>query len=114
MKAPGGQVPAYELFLGGSYADGDARLGQRVSRTRIPAKMVPQAVRSMVEFYQTDRDDGEEFKNYIERKGPTVFDSVLEGFKEVGELNRETIDTYVDWSKTVKYVLERGEGECAI
>ena len=26
-KAPGGQVPAYELFLGGSYAPGDSRIG---------------------------------------------------------------------------------------
>ena len=34
--------------------------------------------------------------------------------KEVGELNRETIDTYIDWDKTIIYKLERGEGECAI
>ena len=114
MKAPGGQVPAYELFLGGSYDDGDARIGQRVARTRIPAKMVPQAVKKMIEFYQGERDDGEEFKNFVERVGPAAFDPVLGEFKEVGELNRDTIDTYIDWSKTVKYKLERGEGECAI
>ena len=113
-KAPGGQVPAYELFLGGSYDGGDSRIGQRVARTRIPAKMVPQALRKMIDFYETDRADGEEFKNYIERKGPATFDPILAEFKEVGELNRETIDTYIDWSKTVKYVMERGEGECAI
>jgi hypothetical protein len=35
-------------------------------------------------------------------------------FKDVPELNRETIGTYMDWDKTVKYIVERGEGECAV
>ena len=44
-KGPGGQVPAYELFLGGSYDNGDARIGQRV-KTKVPAKRMPDAPRS--------------------------------------------------------------------
>ena len=113
-KAPGGQVPAYELFLGGSYDDGDARIGQRV-KARVPAKMMPDAVRRLVEFYTQNRHDGELFKDFVARMGSAAFEPVLAGYKEqVGELNRETIDNYMDWDKTVIYKLERGEGECAL
>ena len=113
-KAPGGQVPAYELFLGGSYEDGDSRFGQRIPRMKVPAKRLPDAVRKTVEFYEAERNEGEEFKNFVARVGASAFEPVFSEFTEVGELNRDTIDTYVDWDKTAKYVLERGEGECAI
>ena len=113
-KAPGGQVPAYELFLGGSYEDGDARFGQRIPRMKVPAKRLPEAVRKTVRFYEAERGEGEEFKNFVARVGAAAFQPVFSEFTEVGELNRDTIDTYIDWDKTVKYKLERGEGECAI
>jgi sulfite reductase beta subunit-like hemoprotein len=113
-KAPGGQVPSYELFLGGSYDDGDARFGERIPRMKVPAKRVPDAVRKAIEFYESERDNGEEFKNFVSRVGASAFQTVFSEFTEVGELNRDTIDTYIDWDKTAKYILERGEGECAI
>ena len=114
MKAPGGQVPAYELFLGGSYEDGDSRIGQRV-RARVPAKMMPEALKRVLAFYQEQRHDGEVFKEFVARVGSKGFETLLEGFKgEIGELNRDTIATYMDWDKTVIYKMERGEGECAI
>ena len=112
-KAPGGQVPAYELFLGGSYDEGDARIGLR-TRTKVPAKLVPEATKRVIEFYQEQRTDGEQFKDFAARVGAPAFEPILQEFKDVGELNRDTIETYMDWSKTVIYKLERGEGECAI
>ena len=112
-KAPGGQVPAYELFLGGSYDDGDNRIGQRV-KARVPAKRIPDALKLMVGFYQEQRDEGELFKDFVVRVGAKAFEPMLEGLKETRELSRETIDSYMDWDKTVKYKLERGEGECAL
>lgn len=112
-KAPGGQVPSYELFLGGSYENGDSRFGARV-RTKVPAKKMPQAVGKILSFYQEKRNDGELFKDFVTRLGPKPFEPMLAEFKEVGELNRDTIHDYMDWDRTVKYKLERGEGECAI
>ena len=114
IKGPGGQVPAYELFLGGSYDEGDSRIGQRV-KARVPAKMMPDAVRRIVGFYEDRRNDGELFKDFVTRIGVESFEPLLGGYKgSVGELNRETIDTYMDWDKTVIYKLERGEGECSV
>ena len=113
MRAPGGQVPAYELFLGGSYDEGDARIGQRV-KGRVPAKKIPEAIGRMLTFYQEGREDGELFKDFVARVGSASFEPLLAGYKNVGELDRETIDTYMDWDKTVIYKMERGEGECAL
>ena len=112
-KAPGGQVPAYEMFLGGSYDEGDARIGLR-TKTKVPAKRMPEVIKRLVAFYQEERNEGELFKDFAARLGAPAFEPILQEFKEVGELNRDTIQTYIDWDKTVKYVLERGEGECAM
>ena len=112
-KAPGGQVPAYELFLGGSYEDADSRLGLRV-KTKVPAKRVPDALRKVIDFYRQERDGEEQFKDFAARIGAAAFEPLLSEFKETPELNRETIESYMDWDKTIKYKVERGEGECAV
>ena len=112
-KAPGGQVPAYELFLGGSYAPGDSRIGLRV-RGRIPAKRTPDALKRIIGFYEENRNDGELFRDFVVRVTPKAFAPLVEEFKETRELNRESIDAYMDWDKTIIYKMERGEGECSI
>ena len=57
-----------------------------------------------------------DFGAFVSRVGVSTLEPILQqsSVKEVGELNRETIDTYIDWDKTIIYKLERGEGECAI
>ncbi len=112
-KGSGGQVPAYELFLGGSYDDADSRLGLRV-KTKVPAKRVPEALEKVLAYYRQERNEGEQFKDFAARIGAPTFEPLLAEFKELPELNRETIESYMDWDKTVKYKLERGEGECAV
>ena len=112
-KGPGGQVPAYELFVGGSYDGGDSRFGLRV-KTKIPAKRMPDALRKVLGHYTSERNDGEFFKDFVARVGAESFESVLAEFKELPELSRETLGQYIDWDRTVKYAVERGEGECAV
>ena len=113
MKAPGGQVPAYEFFLGGSYDNADSRLAQRV-KSKVPAKRMPEALQLVIGYYQEQRNEGELFRDFVERVGTAVFEPMLKGLGDVPELNRDSLDQYIDWEKTVKYVLERGEGECAV
>ncbi|MBM3944430.1 MAG: nitrite/sulfite reductase [SAR202 cluster bacterium] len=109
----GQQVPAYELFLGGSYAPNDPRFGLRV-KTRVPSKRVPKAFKKVVAYYTANRNEGEEFKDFAVRVGTEPFEELLAEFKDIGDLNKQTIQTYMDWDKTVLYKLERGEGECAV
>ena len=113
-KGDGNQVPAYEIFLAGSYGNGDpARFGQRI-KTKVLAKQVPQVVRRLVELYQDRRQEGETFNQFVDRVGTEPFEALAGEHREAGSLNRENIDTYVDWTKTVLYKVERGEGECAV
>ena len=115
VKGPGGQVPAYELFLGGrSNEDAGTKIGERV-RARIPAKRAPEALKIVLDTYVEQRNSGEEFADYIERVGVDVFEEKFGEMKtDLGPLNRENIHSYMDWGKTVIYKLERGEGECAV
>ncbi|MDA1278730.1 MAG: nitrite/sulfite reductase [Chloroflexi bacterium] len=115
MKGPSGQVPAYELFLGGRSTEaGGTKIGERV-KARIPAKLAPAALKTVLDNYTTNRNEGEEFSQYIERVGVEQFETEFKKLKdEVGPLDRDHIQTYMDWGKTVVYKLERGEGECAV
>ena len=112
-KAPGGQVPAYEMFLGGGFENADTRIGLRV-KTKVPAKQMPKALAKVLDFYKAERQEDEIFRDFAARVGATSFEPLLAEFKELPELNRDSLDMYIDWDKTVKYVLERGEGECAV
>ncbi|MBP38171.1 MAG: ferredoxin--nitrite reductase [Chloroflexi bacterium] len=115
VKGPGGQVPAYELFLGGrSNEEAGTKIGERV-KARIPAKRAPEALKSVLDTYLSERNDGEEFADFIERFGVAKFEEEFGKLKaELGPLDRDNIQTYMDWGKTVVYKLERGEGECAV
>ena len=65
-------------------------------------------------MYVSERNENEEFKDFAVRVGSEKFEKALEMYKDVGELNRDTLPKYMDWDKTIKYVLERGEGECMV
>ena len=118
MKGDGGnQVPAYELFVGGSYNDLNGQSGSRIGmrpKGKIPAKKVPQIIRSVLDYYQGNRVGEETFNTFVDRVGVGPFEAIMAESQDLGPLNRENIDTYMDWNKTVLYKVERGEGECAV
>ena len=113
----GNQVPAYEMFVGGSYQDmssqTDSRIGLR-PKGKVVAKKVPVVIKEVLEYYQANRVESETFNNFVYRVGVEPFEEIMTKFRDMGPLNRDNIDTYMDWNKTVLYKVERGEGECAI
>ncbi|MBF8267955.1 MAG: nitrite/sulfite reductase [Dehalococcoidia bacterium] len=113
----GNQVPAYEMFVGGSYPDingqTETRIGLRL-KGKVPAKRAPEVVRRVLGYYQGHRLEAEPFNAFVDRVGTEPFEVITGELREVGPLNRENIGTYMDWGKTVLYKLERGEGECAV
>ena len=68
MKVNGHQMPAYIPHLAGSYDEGDVTMGKRL-KSRIPAKRVPDAVERWVRHYEENRNDGEQFNDFVERVG---------------------------------------------
>lgn len=114
----GNQVPAYEMFIGGSFQDLNGQTETRIGlrpRGKVPAKQVPNLIRYVLDYYQEHREDEDEsFNGFVDRVGVGPFEGIMGEFRNLGPLDRDHIDTYMDWSKTILYKLERGEGECAI
>ena len=121
IKGPdGSQIPAYELFLGGNYGDNrveDSRIGTRIPKVKVPAKLAPSLVREIATYYKDNRQDGESFNGFLDRVGVEELTGVAAAAQQSaqdatgGEVGG---DLYVDWERTNNYVLERGEGECAV
>ena len=113
-RVEGNQVPAYELFIGGNHGNGlPTRFGHRL-KTKVPAKRAPQLMREFINFYQSQRQEAETFNQFVDRIGIGPFEEAVSRFKVEGLLNKENLDTYLDWGKKVLYKVERGEGECAV
>ena len=118
VKGPNGeQIPAYELFLGGNYGDNrveDSRIGTRIPRIKIPAKIVPHIVRDIATYYKDNRQNQESFNEFLDRVGVADLTAVAAQAQKVAETAEAGSDLYIDWERTNQYVLERGEGECAV
>ena len=118
IKGPdGSQIPAYEMFLGGNYGDTkveDSRIGTRVPKVKVPAKLVPGMVREIATYYKDNREDGERFNDFLDRVGIEELTLVAASIQASAASKEVGGDLYVDWERTTNYVLERGEGECAV
>ena len=118
VKGPEGeQIPAYEMFLGGNYGDGrieDSRIGTRIPRVKVPAKVVPLVIREVVSYYKEHREEQEGFNQFIDRVGLEEVTAVAARAQTTAATAQAGSDLYVDWDRTNIYKLERGEGECAV
>ena len=119
VKGPEGQqIPSYELFLGGNYGDNqveDSRIGSRIPKVKVPAKLVPGVVREITTYYTRERQDEQEgFNQFLDRVGLEKVTQVASQAAQVSETAEASSDLYFDWERTNAYVLERGEGECAV
>ena len=114
----GEQIPSYELFLGGNYGDNlveDSRIGTRVPKVKVPAKLVPSVLKEIVTYYKDNRtEESERFNDFLDRVGLEELTGVAARAQEVGHEAEGGGEMYYDWERTNQYVLERGEGECAV
>jgi sulfite reductase beta subunit-like hemoprotein len=107
------QIPAYIPHIGGNYEGGEVVFGQRL-KSRLPAKRVPEAVERWLRLYEGERGDGEEFNAFAERIGTKRFEEEVKDLTMPIEFSPETVEHFVDWSRSEPYRVERGEGECAV
>ena len=118
VKGPDGQqIPAYELFLGGNYGDNrveDSKIGTRIPKIKVPAKVAPKIVTEIASYYKNNRQSGEEFNQFLERVGLEEVTAVAAEAQRVAETTDSGSDLYFDWERTNVYKLERGEGECMV
>jgi sulfite reductase beta subunit-like hemoprotein len=113
MKVGEQQLPAYHVFVGGSYQEGNVRFGTQL-KVRLPAKRGPEATERMIRLYETYRNDGETFQQYVDRVGTKPFELAIEDLSLPGEFDDENKGMFIDWGRLDLYQLQRGEGECAV
>src|SRR5439155_4208462 len=106
------QVPAYELYVGGHYEDGEFRHGARVAE-KVPSKRAPEAIKRLLEHYKANRLDGEHFTDFVQRVGSKSLGPVVADLRQVGPMTVDTIPLFQDWERDELYEVMRGEGECA-
>ena len=106
-------IPAYIPHVGGAYEGGDVRYGQRL-KARLPARRVPEAVERWIRFYESERENGEEFNAFADRVGAAEFEAKVKDLTMPIEFSLENINYFVDWSREVPFEVIRGEGECAV
>ncbi|HET7445554.1 MAG TPA: nitrite/sulfite reductase [Solirubrobacterales bacterium] len=113
LKVGGRQMPAYIPHIGGNFEGGEVVFGTRL-KSRLPAKRVPEAVERWVRFYEAEREDGEEFNAFAERRGAEPFEETVKDLTLPADFSLETMQQFIDWNRSSPYKVERGEGECAI
>ncbi|HEX9828418.1 MAG TPA: HEPN domain-containing protein [Flavobacteriaceae bacterium] len=102
-------APAVQVLLGGGVlGNGNGRFADKV--IKIPAKRGPQALRSILDDFQNNRINGEDFLAYYDRNGEKYFYDYLVPLSDTDNL----VDSdFIDWGNTENYVQEVGIGECA-
>ncbi len=113
IKAGEHTIPAYVAHIGGHYEDGEIVYGTRL-KVRLPAKRVPEAVERWIRLYEAEREEGEPFNPFAERVGPKRFEDEVRELAMPAEFGIQTMDQFIDWTKKVPFVVQRGEGECAV
>ncbi len=109
MKAGGKVMPAMQLLLGGGVkGNGEGLMSDKV--VKLPAKRVPDALRSLLNDYQANGNDGEYFNDYFYRQGNPYFYNML---KPLAATDNISPDFFVDWGNTDAYETAVGVGECA-
>jgi sulfite reductase (ferredoxin) len=106
-------LPAYVAHIGGHFEDGAVRYGTRL-KVRIPAKKVPDVVEKWLRFYEANREEGEVFNDFADRIGTAAFEDEAREIAGPVEFGLDTMNEFIDWTKKVPFVVERGEGECAV
>ena len=113
LKVGDKQMPAYIPHLGGNYEGGNVVYGHRL-KSRLPAKRVPDAVERWLRLYEGERNGDEAFNAFVDRIGVPRFEEEVKDLTLPAEFNLETMNEFIDWSRSEPYKVERGEGECAI
>ncbi len=106
-------IPAYIPLVGGVFEGGEVEFGTRL-KLRLPSKRVPEAIERWIKRYEADREDGEEWNEYLARIGTGEMEAQVKDLSMPVDFGLETMNTFIDWKRDVPFEVIRGEGECAV
>ena len=110
-RAHGRSAPGYQMLLGGHVGDSQIQFGTKA--LRLPARNAPEAVVRVVRQFTAEREAGEEFRHWLERRGGSR--EVGKGLSDLDEFPayEHGPEFYVDYDETGPYEAVIGESECA-
>ena len=102
-------APALQVLIGGgTLGNGQGRFADKL--VKVPSKRGPEALRVLLNDFESNNEENEEFLDYYDRKGKSYFYDLLKELSETSSLNK---DDFIDWGHNEKYVKAIGVGECA-
>jgi sulfite reductase beta subunit-like hemoprotein len=106
-------IPAYIPHVGGVFEGGEVKFGTRL-KLRLPSKRIPDAIERWVGHYEANRQDGEEWNDFVARVGTGELEGVVKDLSLPADFGLETMNEFIDWNRNVPFEVIRGEGECAV
>jgi sulfite reductase (ferredoxin) len=105
----GNVLPSLVVLLGGGrLKNGEGIISDKLMK--IPSKRGPQALRLLLDDYETNSLEGEYYHDYYKRKGSPHFFNLL---KPLTDLTTLMPEDYIDWGEKNNFVLHTAVGECA-
>jgi sulfite reductase (ferredoxin) len=102
-------VPALQVLLGGgTVGNGIGRISDKV--IKVASKRAPEVLRTLLDDYKLNAENGEKFNTYYERNGENYFYQLL---KTLGNNSDLMDEEYIDWGGIEKFKTAIGVGECA-
>ncbi|SDZ56892.1 MULTISPECIES: HEPN domain-containing protein [Rhodonellum] len=109
MKVGKAVIPALQVLLGGgTLGNGNGRFSDKV--IKIPSKRGPEALRILLDDFNLNVGENENFLGYYDRQGQMYFYDMLKVLTSTEIL---TDSDYVDWGHEESYQIAVGVGECA-
>ncbi len=110
----GKPVPHYTLLLGG-------RTGVKLEATKFgervgifPAKRVHEVVKHMLDLYKKDKESGESFKAWTDRRGKDFFKQELEPYQSCEPYQNDPTIYEDIGDEGNPFAVKIGKGECAV
>ncbi len=108
----GRDVPHYLILVGGGTVEGKASFGRPIGQ--VPARRVAAAVRALILYFHAERQPGESFATFVQRVGLPQLRTLLEPFRTIPSYADEP-DFYEDLGAPNRpFLVQVGEGECAV
>lgn len=102
-------VPALQVLLGGGVlGNGAGRIADKV--IKVPSKRGPDALRAILNDFESNVKTGESFLDYYDRQGELYFYNLLKPLADGSNLQESD---FTDWGSEEPFEMAVGIGECA-
>lgn len=107
----GRRVPHFQLVVGGEWTNNASNYGLAIGA--VPSKNVPAAVDVLTKAFAETGNDGEKFREWVDRIGKREVKKMITPLTEVPSYEADA-SFYADWGDPREYTIgDIGVGECA-